>query len=262
MHHKDKKITNQRAADNSLERLQKAIAESGLCSRRKAEEFIREGKVIVNGEKITKMGVKVNPFTDEIKVDGKKITVPRIQRNVHLVLNKPAGYITSLSDPFGRPIVMDLLPKDYRRLIPVGRLDYNTEGILLFTDDGELVHRLTHPSYGIKRLYLVRTSGIIEHERLEKVAKNGIFVDGVKLKDIGIKNIRYSGSATWFEIELGEGRNREVRRIVETLGSQVSRLKRTAYGPVFSGIPPKGHFRTLTPSEIKQLYTVVKMGTP
>lgn len=258
MQHKDKKYTNQRTADHT-ERLQKAIAESGLCSRRKAEELIAAGKVTVNGKRIEQMGVKVNPLFDEIKVDGKRITVPRIKRSVYLVLNKPAGYITSLSDPFGRAIVMDLLPKDYRRLIPVGRLDYNTEGILLFTDDGELVHRLTHPSYGVRRIYLVRTKGIIEQEKLEKVARSGIFVEGVKLKDIDIRNIRYTGSATWFEIEIGEGRNREVRKIVETLGAEVSRLKRTAYGPIYRGIPPKGIFRELSPNEIKELYTMVKM---
>lgn len=250
MQHKDKKYTI---------RLHKAIAESGFCSRRKAEEYIAAGKVAVNGKKITVMGVKVDPFTDEIKIDGKRITVPRIKRNVYLVLNKPCGYITSLSDPFNRPIVMDLLPKDYRRLIPVGRLDYNTEGILLFTDDGELVHRLTHPSYGVRRTYLVRTKGIIEQERLEKIAEKGIFVDGYKLKDIDIRNIRYSGSATWFEIEIGEGRNREIRKIVEALGAEVSRLKRTAYGPIYRGIPPKGLFRELSSTEIKEIYTMVKL---
>jgi len=258
MQHKDKKYTSQRTPDHT-ERLQKAIAESGLCSRRKAEEFIAAGKVTVNGKKIDKMGVKVDPMIDEIKVDGKRITVPRIKRSVYLVLNKPSGYITSLSDPFGRPIVMELLPKDYRRLIPVGRLDYNTEGILLFTDDGELVHRLTHPSYGIRRTYLVRTKGLIEKANLEKVAEKGIFVEGYKLKDIDIRNIRYSGSATWFEIEIGEGRNREVRKIVETLGAEVSRLKRTAYGPIYKGIPPKGIFRELNPAEIQELYMMVKL---
>ena len=194
------------------DRLQKIIASTGLCSRRAAEQMILEGRVILNGKRVTKLGVKADPFTDEIKVDHKAIHVPYKKKHVYYVLNKPSGYITSLSDPFERPIVMDLFPRDMKRLIPVGRLDYNTEGILLFTDDGELVHRLTHPKYGIRRRYLVRTKGIIPMEKLEKLAASGIFLEGVKLKDMIVDDVRYTGSATWFQIEIGEGRNRDSLR--------------------------------------------------
>ena len=244
------------------DRLQKIIASTGLCSRRAAETMILEGRVTLNGKRVTKLGVKADPFVDDIKVDHKKIHVPYKRKHIYFVLNKPSGYITSLSDPFDRPIVMDLLPKDLRRLIPVGRLDYNTEGILLFTDDGELVHRLTHPKFGVRRRYLVRTKGLIPQEKLDKVAASGIFVDGVKLKDIIIDDVRYSGSATWFQIEIGEGRNREVRKIVLALGAEVSRLKRIAYGPIYNRIPPKGAARPLTAEEVYELYTMVGLEKP
>jgi 23S rRNA pseudouridine2605 synthase len=244
------------------DRLQKIIAATGLCSRRAAEQMILEGRVILNGKKVTKLGVKADPFNDEIKVDHKQIRVPYRKKHVYFVLNKPSGYITSLSDPFDRPIVMDLFPHDMKRLIPVGRLDYNTEGILLFTDDGELVHRLTHPKYGVRRRYLVRTKGLIPSEKLEKVAASGIFVDGYKIKGIIIDDIRYSGSATWFQIDIGEGRNREVRNIVLALGAEVSRLKRIVYGAVYNRIPPKGNFRPLSSEEIHDLYTMVGLERP
>ncbi|MCX6112460.1 MAG: pseudouridine synthase [Proteobacteria bacterium] len=276
MPHRDRKFTKLQKANKSngigrgqkdevlatQDRLQKIIASTGLCSRRAAEQMILEGRVILNGKRVIKLGVKADPFSDEIKVDHKVIRVPYNKKHVYYVLNKPSGYITSLSDPFERPIVMDLFPRDMKRLIPVGRLDYNTEGILLFTDDGELVHRLTHPKYGVRRRYLVRTKGIIPREKLEKVGTNGIFVEGVKLKDIVIDDIRYSGSATWFQIEIGEGKNREIRKIVLALDAEVSRLKRIAYGVVYNRIPPKGSFRPLTSEEIYDLYKMVGLERP
>jgi len=244
------------------ERLQKVIASTGYCSRRKAEELITEGKVTVNGKRITELGTKVDPLDDQIKVGAKLLTIPYKKNLLYYVLNKPSGCITAKSDPNGRAIVMDFFPKNLKRLIPVGRLDYNTEGILLFTDDGELLHRLTHPSYEVRRRYLVRTKGLISPEKLQKLEVSGIFVDGVKLKNINIKDIRHSGSATWFQIEIGEGRNKEVRKIVLALGAEVSRLKRIAYGPIHKGIPPKGSIRELTKEEVNQLYTAVGLKRP
>ena len=203
------------------------------------------------------MGVKVDPLEDVIKVDGSTIRPPKKSSYLYFVLNKPSGYITTLSDPEGRQTVMELLPPSARRLRPVGRLDYNTEGILLFTDDGELLHRLTHPSYGVRRRYLVRAKGLIEEERLMKLKTSGIFVDGVKIKNIDVSEIRSTGNSTWFEIEVGEGRNREIRKIVLALGGEVSRLKRIAYGAVYRGIPPKGMFRPLSRQEVQDLYSLV-----
>ncbi|MEI6092419.1 MAG: pseudouridine synthase [bacterium] len=286
MLHKEKKFTRKKAATSKLDtgsnkgrghklgrgqkaelevaedRLQKIIAAAGVCSRRAAEQMILEGRVILNGKRVTKLGVKADPFTDEIKVDHQVIHVPYKKKYIYYVLNKPSGYITSLSDPFDRPIVMSLLPRDLKRLIPVGRLDYNTEGILLFTDDGELVHRLTHPKFGVRRRYLVRTKGIIPREKLDKLAASGIFLEGVKLKDILIDDVRYTGSATWFQIEIGEGRNREVRKIVLALGAEVSRLKRIAYGPIYNRIPPKGACRPLSSEEVYDLYNIVGLEKP
>ncbi len=203
------------------------------------------------------MGFKVDPQVDVIKVDGSIIRPPKKSSFLYFVLNKPSGYITSLNDPEGRQTVMELLPPMARRLRPVGRLDYNTEGILLFRDDGELLHRLTHPSFGVRRRYLVRAKGMIEQEKLIKLKTNGIFVDGVKIKNIDVSDIRCTSNTTWFEIEVGEGKNREIRKIVLALGGEVSRLKRIAYGSIASGIPPKGMFRPLTKQEVKNLYVLV-----
>lgn len=257
MQHKEKKITKSQSP--ATERLQKLIASTGFCSRRKAEELILEGKVSVNGRIIKELGTKADPSNDSIKVNGKLLVLPKIERYRYFVLNKPAGYITSLNDPEGRPIVMDLMPRNVRRLLPVGRLDYNTEGILIFTNDGEVLHRLTHPRYGVKRNYLVRTKGGIPAEKIDKVQRNGVFIDGVKIRDIKISNIRHTPNASWFEIEIGEGRNREVRKIVEAMDSEVARLKRIAYGPVCSGIPPKGRFRELSREEIKAILELVQL---
>ena len=211
----------------------------------------------MNGRKVDTMGFKVDPEVDVIKVDGSTMRPPKKSSFLYFVLNKPSGYITSLNDPEGRQTVMELLPPMARRLRPVGRLDYNTEGILLFTDDGELLHRLTHPSYGVRRRYLVRAKGMIEQEKLLKLKTNGIFLDGTKIKNIDVSEIRSTNNATWFEIEVGEGKNREIRKIVLALGGEVSRLKRIAYGTIFKGIPPKGMFRPLSKQEVKDLYTLV-----
>ena len=247
------------SATTTTERLQKLIASAGICSRRKAEDLILRGKVTVNGKVIKELGTKADPYEDEVRVEGKTLVLSKAERYRYFVLNKPAGFITSLKDPEGRPIVMDLMPKGVRRLLPVGRLDYNTEGILIFTNDGELLHRLTHPKFGITRTYLVRTKGGIPAEKLEKLQTNGIFLDGVKINDIKIANIRHTTNATWFEIEIGEGRNREVRKIVEALGSEVARLKRIAYGPVSSGVPPKGRFRELSKEELRIIFELVQL---
>ncbi len=257
MQHKEKKITKSQSP--ATERLQKLIASTGLCSRRKAEELILEGKVSLNGRIVKELGTKADPYQDSIKVNGKVLVLSKTERYSYLVLNKPAGYITSLNDPEGRPIVMDLMPRNIRRLLPVGRLDYNTEGILIFTNDGEVLHRLTHPKYGVKRTYLVRTKGGIPADRIEKVQRSGVYVDGAMIKDIKISNIRHTSNASWFEIEIGEGRNREVRKIVEAMDSEVARLKRIAYGPVSSGIPPKGRFRELSRDEIKAIFDLVQI---
>jgi 23S rRNA pseudouridine2605 synthase len=251
------------SSEATEERLQKIIASTGFCSRRRAEELIQSGEVFVNGKVVTELGFKADPINDFIRVGRSNITkrVKGKTEHLHGVLNKPAGCISTMHDPEGRLTVLKLLTKKFRTagLKPVGRLDTNTEGILLFTNDGELLHRLTHPSFGIRRRYLVRARGKIEYYKFDELVKNGANIDGAPIKNIDVKEIRHTEGSTWFEIEVGEGKNREIKKIVEALGSEVSRLKRIAYGPIESGIPPKGKFRELKESEVKELYSMCKL---
>jgi len=251
---------------NNFERLQKIIASSGFCSRRKAEELIASGAVTVNGEVVKEAGSKADPKNDVIKINNRINISVKVNRKELCtgVLNKPSGFICTMNDPEGRPTVSRLLTKRYRKhkMLPVGRLDVNTEGVLIFTNDGELMNRLTHPRTGIARVYLVRARGEIPMQGFEEIAKNGIKIDNDVISDIKIFNVRYAGASTWFEIEIYEGKNREVRRIVEYLGSEVSRLKRIAYGPIGRAIPPKGKFRELRADEIEDLYELCGLDAP
>lgn len=237
-------------------RLNKAISDTGLCSRRKADELIQDSKVKVNGQTINTLGYKVDTKNDKILVNGKRLFTIQNKEYKCLVLNKPKGFITTKTDPENRPTVMDLIPKKYRNLKPVGRLDFNTEGILIFTDDGELLYRLTHPKFQINRTYLVRAKGTIAEEKFKNLTE--IKVDGIEIKDFIINNLRYSPSATWFEITIAEGKNREVRKIVEAMGSEVSRLTRIAYGTIYKA-PAKGKTRLVEGKEKAELYKLVNM---
>lgn len=242
----------------SRQRLNKVISSTGFCSRRRAEELIDQGRVSVNSKIITEQGYKVNTHEDTIMIDSKKLHVNADMTFRYYLLNKPSGYISSKADPQGRAIITDLLPKKLRTLNPVGRLDYNTEGIIIFTDDGNLVNKLTHPRYQVRRRYLVRARGIISEETFRETALNGTVVDGVKVNDIGFSGIKHTSSHTWFEIEIGEGKNREVKKIVQNMNAEVSRLKRIAYGTVYKNIPPKGKYRKLSAEEVSSLYELIK----
>lgn len=242
--------------DKDKERLQKIIANTGYCSRREAEKLIKAGRVYVNGKPVTELGFKASK-NDDIRIDHKIIKI--LTEYKYFVLNKPRGFITTVKDPENRPTVMDLLPREAKKLLPVGRLDFNTEGILLFTNDGELINRLTHPRYQVPRLYLVRARGVIDEGKLMEVQERGINVEGEIIKDFVISEVRTTDAATWFHVEIREGKNREVRRIVEAMGSEVSRLTRIAYGPIFKRIPPKGRCRELLKSEVEDLYRTVNL---
>ena len=247
-----------------LVRLQKIIADTGYCSRRKAEELISSGRVSVNGKLITKLGSSFDPAKiKELKVDGEKLKFKKLSEHKYYVLNKPTGVISSSSRKEGFKTIYDFIDDKDERLKAVGRLDVNTDGILIMTTDGDLLYRLTHPKFNVRRKYLVRAKGIIPREKFIQVAKNGIKIDdGPKVVNLGFSNIRYTESYTWFEIELGEGRNREVRKIVERMGALVARLKRIAYGTVYKAIPPKGRYRKLTEQEINSLYKLVELKRP
>ena len=236
------------------EKLQKVLARAGLGSRRTLEEWISAGRVRVNG-RLAKLGERVGP-EDRIVVDGRKIRADRKQKPRRRVLlyNKPENEVCSRSDPEGRPTVFDRLPPlRNSRWISVGRLDLNSSGLLLFTNDGELAHRLMHPSSGIDREYAVRVLGTVTDEMLRRM-RAGVEVDGRLCRFSDVRFFGGAGANQWYHVVLMEGRNREVRKIWQSQGVKVSRLKRVRFGPVF--IPSSvsaGKFRELAEKEIEEL---------
>jgi len=253
------------------ERLQKIIAAAGIASRRKAEQLIASGLVSVNGQTVTELGTKADPEHDHIKVNGKLLKAP--ERHVYVLLHKPKGYVTTVSDPEGRPTVLDLVRGIGVRVYPVGRLDYLSEGLLLLTNDGELAQRLMHASSHVPKTYLVKVSGKPSDDEIEKL-RGGIKLPAErsplkapvgKLRDerqrrrsaavqtgpVRIKLLREAANP-WYEVTLVEGRNRQIRRMFEEIGHHVEKIKRVRYGPLQLDVEP-GKFRHLTAKEIEQL---------
>ena len=221
------------------QRLQKLIAAAGIASRRHAEELITAGRVTVNGEVVKELGTKADPEKDHIKVNGKLIN-PQLKsrEKIYVLLNKPKGYLSSVSDPEGRPLVMELLPPSLGKLYPVGRLDFMTEGLLLLTNDGELKRQLELPSTGVTRHYRARAFGTVTQAQLEELSE-GVTIEGMRYGSIDANLERRTGRNCWIQMSLAEGKNREVRRVLEHLGLQVSRLIRTGYGPFdLAGLEP------------------------
>jgi len=234
-----------------LDRLQKVMAHAGIASRRKCEEIIAEGRVSVNGEIVTEMGVKVDPEVDEIIVDGNTISK---EKKVYILLNKPKGFITTVSDPEERDTVMDIIPDIKQRLYPVGRLDFNTSGLLILTNDGDLTYKLTHPKKEVDKTYEVEVNGQIKESEFEKFHQ-GIVIDGRRTTPAKVDNIRFykDDNKTKFEITIHEGRNRQVRRMCEIIGYPVRKLKRTAFAFLKIDNLNKGEYRYLTEKEVKKL---------
>lgn len=232
------------------ERLQKIIANAGLTSRRKAEEFIVEGLVTVNGRIVRELGTKADPDKDAIKVMGKLLQMP--QSNTYVVLNKPVGYITSMSDPEGRPVVTDLLKGVKSRVYPVGRLDYDTEGLLILTNDGELANRLMHPSHEIPKTYLVKIKGALEDKEMEKLTKGVKLEDGITAPAV-VRKLKKADANSWIEMTIHEGRYHQVKRMVEKVGHSVIKLIRVRYGSIELGNVPPGQYRYLTHEEVNSL---------
>ena len=237
-----------------MKRLQKIIAESGITSRRKAEELIKNGKVILNGKVVTELGIKAN-FSDDIIVDGKKIE--REEKEYYL-FNKPRGVITSTSDEKGRKVVTDYFLTN-KRLYPVGRLDYDTTGILIVTNDGELSNLIMHPKNEIEKVYIAKLDGIIKGTEINKL-KNGIELDGVKCipKRIKLKSFDKASNSSIVEITITEGKNHEVKRLFEKVGFRVDKLKRERIGFLTLGNLKSGEYRKLNPKEVKQLFGLIK----
>lgn len=239
------------------ERLQKIIAAAGMTSRRKAEELISQGRVTVNGQVVTELGSKADPERDHIKVDGKLLRAA--ERHVYLLLNKPKGYVTTLSDPEGRPTVMDLVKHVGERIYPVGRLDYASEGLLLMTNDGELANFLTRAASHVPKTYLVKISGQASQEDIDKL-RHGIRIgsrpgmhgtQAVRTAPAQVRIVREAENP-WYEVTLIEGKNRQIRRMFEEIGHHVEKIKRVRYGPLALDVEP-GQFRELAPQEIASL---------
>ena len=240
------------------ERLQKIIAAAGIASRRKAEELITQGRVAVNGTVITELGAKADAARDHIRVDGKLLHGP--EEKTYLMLNKPKGYVTTMSDPQKRPTVMDLLRGIRGRVYPVGRLDYASEGLLLLTNDGELANQLMKAASHVAKTYLVKVAGTPREEALEKLRK-GLSIatdDGkrVRTAPAAVRVVKEAANP-WYEITLIEGRNRQLRRMFEAVGHHVEKIKRVRYGPLTLDVPP-GEFRQLTLKEVQRLKSAIK----
>ncbi|HSE42178.1 MAG TPA: pseudouridine synthase [Acidobacteriota bacterium] len=230
-------------------RLQKILSQAGVTSRRKAEEFIRQGRVRVNGKVIYELGTKADPDRDEIHFDGKKIE-PK-QPRISVLLNKPDGYITSLRDPEGRPTVAKLVDNLPVRLYPVGRLDYHTEGLLILTNDGELAQQIEHPSHQIEKVYLAKVKGIPHPNELKRL-REGIVIEGRKTLPATIKIVETRKNA-WIEVVIREGRQNQIRKMFDVIGHPVLKLKRIAIGSLRDDNLKPGEYRMLKSSEIRRL---------
>lgn len=243
------------------ERLQKIIAAAGLASRRKAEELILEGRVQVNGQVVTELGTKADPHRDHIRVDGKLLHGP--EQHHYYMLNKPRGYVTTVSDPENRPTVMELMKQAGARIYPVGRLDYLSEGLLIMTNDGGLANALSKAATGVEKTYLVKVSGQPEEPQIEQL-RRGILIDRGRLEDVRAGrrdrvmtspakvDLVRGGDNPWYQVSLTEGRNRQLRKMFEEIGHHVEKIRRIGYGPLVLDVPP-GEFRELTPGEVTAL---------
>ena len=240
-------------------RLQKVLSQAGIASRRAAERLITEGRVSVNGTTVREMGTKADPAVDDIRVDGRRVKSAERQR--YLLLNKPAGYVTTRSDPQRRPTVIDLLGGVREYVYPVGRLDYDTEGLLLLTNDGDLAARLTHPRHQVERTYEARVAGMPDEEAFERL-RTGIPLDGKRTLPAQVKVLNRQGPAKAglrsgrdgvLLITIREGRNRQVRRMLEAVGHPVKALKRTRIGTLTDRYLKPGQWRELTAAEVTAL---------
>lgn len=230
-------------------RLQKFLAEAGVASRRASEQIILAGRVSVNGQTLRELGSKVDPEADQVTVDG---TPLRVKRKLYVALNKPRGYVCSREDDLKRRTIGQLLPREWSNLYSVGRLDFDSEGLLFLTNDGQFSLHLTHPRYGVRKKYLATVEGRVAPEVLSQFTR-GVTHEGEKLKVESARLRSVSNSQSLVELELAEGKNREVRRLFESQGLTVRRLQRTQIGKIKLGELPSGKWRTLTEPEIKSL---------
>lgn len=232
-------------------RLQKVLSEAGLASRRAAEAMIRQGRVEVNGQIITELGYRVDPQQDEIRLDQVPITRPPAK--IYLLFNKPRHCVTTLSDPQGRRTVLDFLSSLEARVFPVGRLDYDAEGLLVLTNDGNLANRLQHPRYGVSKTYEVKVKGRPDKRALEML-RSGVVLEEGTTAPAEVSILRLLPDAAWLKIVLHQGWYRQIKRMGEAVGHPVLKIKRTAYGPLTLGDVAPGTYRRLDRNEVKKLY--------
>ena len=236
-------------------RLQRLLASAGFGSRRQCEELIEMGRVEIDGAVVTQLGTSVDPSVQKVKVDG---TLLKKQKLVYYAVNKPVGFVTTNRDPQGRPRVIDLVPPS-ERVFPVGRLDRSSEGLLLLTNDGELAQKLTHPKFGVRKVYRVTVAGKVDFESMKKM-RQGIYIAEGFVRVEGAKLLKTRSRATEMEIILREGKNREIRRILARLGHKVQTLRRIAVGPLKLGDLPHGAYRVLTSQEVDKLWHSVELA--
>ena len=237
-------------ANNEI-RLQKFMAEQGVASRRKSEDLIRAGKVKVNGH-VAEIGMKINPRKDLVTVGKQKLTNVKNRKMVYIMLNKPRGYVTTVSDELGRKTVMDLLPDFGCRIYPVGRLDKDSEGLLLLTNDGSFTNCMTHPSHEYAKVYRVTVRPAVNDEILFNL-RNGIEIDGRKTAPCEVTVLTEEENRVVLEFILHEGRNRQIRKMCESQGLEVARLKRISIGPIKLGMLKQGDYRELSEQDVKKL---------
>jgi len=239
-------------------RLQKLIAAAGIASRRHAEELITSGKVSINGQIVKELGTKADPDHDHIKVNGKLIN-PQLknQEKIYVLLNKPRGYLSSLSDPEGRPLVTELLPQSVGKVHPVGRLDFNTEGLLILTNDGQLTNYVTAARNRVSKVYEVKVKGVPTEVAIARLRRGVTLEDGTRTASAKIKLLHQTETNAWFEVLLHQGRNQQVRRMFDLIGHSVLKLRRVRIGSLTDESLKPGYWRFLTGAEVKRL-----MGGP
>ncbi len=232
-----------------MERLQKILSQAGIASRRASEQLMLDGRVSVNGTTVRELGTKADPAEDDIRVDGRRIRPP--ERHRYLLLNKPRGYVTTRSDPQRRPTVVDLLAGVREYVYPVGRLDFESEGLLLLTNDGDLAARLTHPRHGVPRVYEARVAGVPDAHDINRLSR-GVTIDGRRTGPAEVELLSERAPAR-LRITVREGRNRQVRKMCEAIGHPVDTLRRVAIGPISDDTLKPGRWRELTQEEVRRL---------
>ncbi len=240
--------------EDNLIRLQVFLSRNGVCSRRKAFDLVLGGRVSVNGRQVVEPSTPVDPGKDSICVDDK---IVKAKAYTYILFNKPQGCVTTREDRFAEKTVFDLLPAEFRHLVPVGRLDKDTEGLLLLTNDGDLTHRLTHPSFDIDKTYQVKMTGTLEPQDRQALEK-GVVIEGRRTAPAKIQDVRRAGDGTEFTLTIHEGRKRQVRLMVAHVGKKVIYLQRVAQGPLRLGDLKPGQWRELTAEEIEKLKNLIQ----